>query len=608
MRKPFRERLQTGVILFDGGMGTEIYNRGVYINRCYDELNLTHRDLVTSIGRDYVNAGADVIETNTFGANRFKLEEHSLVDKLRDINLAGAQIAREAAGEDVYVAGSMGPLGVQIEPLGPLALEEAREAFREQAQALLEGGVDLFILETFTYPAEIHQAILAVRDICDLPLIAQITINDDGNSLTGADAEIIVAELDAMEPDVLGANCSVGPHVMLQFLERTRSLTERPFSIMPNAGKPRNINGRNLYMTTPEYMAEYAKLYIQSGANVVGGCCGTNPEHVRAMRRAVNALKPDEALRAIEVRHVEKPPEVEVLPLRDKSRLAHQLDQGRFVTMVEIVAPRGVSPAKQIDAARTMFFYGIDAINIPDGPRASARMSALSLAVQIQRAVGIETVLHYTCRDRNVIGIQSDLLGAWALGLRNILAITGDPPKLGDYPDATAVFDIDAIGLVNVINRLNHGLDIAGNPIGEPTAFHTGVGVNPGAYNMDKELSRLDWKVDAGAEFMITQPVFDLKVLESFLKRVEHIHIPVIAGLWPLTSLRNALFMNNEVPGCHVPDAIIERFRACATREEGQELGIAITREIFRELKSWVQGVQLAAPFGRVDVIPRVLE
>jgi homocysteine S-methyltransferase len=395
---------------------------------------------------------------------------------------------------------------------------------------------------------------------------------------------------------------------MLDALEELRTLTDIPLSVQPNAGLPQNIAGRNIYLTSPEYMAEYAKRFIQTGANIVGGCCGTNPTHIRSIRKAVQALQPS---KRIELKPaslaLDVPPEVKPYPLAEKSRLANKLAKKEFVTMVELVSPKGVSPLRELDKARKLAYHGIDAINIPDGPRASARMSALAMATLIQRNIGIETVLHIACRDRNVIGMQSDLLGAWALGLRNVLAITGDPPKLGNYPDATAVFDVDSIGLANVITRLNHGLDLAGNPIGEPTGFTIAVGVNPGAINLDEELKRLDWKIEAGAEYIITQPVFDIKIFERFMKRIEHVKVPLICGLWPLVSYRNAEFMNNEVPGASVPDEIMERMRKTSTKEEGFAEGIKIAKETFQQFKSEVAGVQMAAPLGRIDAVFDIL-
>ncbi len=609
MREQFLDRLARGVVLFDGGMGTEFYRRGVFINKCYDELNLSNAVLVEQVHRDYVQAGADVIETNTFGANPVKLAAHGLLDQLEEINRRGAEIARSAAGDDVYVAGSVGPLGIQMEPLGPLAREEAQELFARQIRALCAGGVDLFVLETFIYPDELEQAIQAVRACCDKPVIAHITINDDASSLTGARPAVLLSELIAMQPDALGVNCTVGPSVMLSWLEQVRALTDMPLSIMPNAGKPKNVDGRNIYLTSPDYLGTYAKRYIQAGANLIGGCCGTGPEHIRHMRNAISAYGFKTHEPVVPTETFEVPPDIHVLPKEEKSRLARRLTDGHFVTMVELVAPRGISAQNEIDKARRLFYYGVDVINIPDGPRASARMSAMAMATLIQREVGIETVLHYACRDRNVIGIQSDLLGAWAMGVRNILAVTGDPPKLGNYPDATAVFDVDAIGLVNIIDRLNHGLDIAGNPIGPPAGMHIGVAANPGAPNMDQELRRLDWKAEAGAEYIVTQPVFDLTVFHAFMRRIEHLHLPVIAGLWPLASLRNAEFMNNEVPGCDVPETIMERLRLHAdSKEAGRAEGIAIARETLQEMKESIAGVQISAPFGRIESVFDVLD
>jgi methionine synthase I (cobalamin-dependent)/5,10-methylenetetrahydrofolate reductase len=606
----FRDRLERDVIVFDGGTGTYLYEKGIFINTCYDELNLTNPDIVTEVHRDYLKAGADVLETNTFGANRFKLTSYGLEAKVHEINFRGAQLARNVAGDRAMVAGSVGPLGVPIEPLGKLSYDEAKEAFQEQVRGLLEGGVDLIVLETFSLLPELRQAIRAVRALSpDIPLMAQVTVNDDGNLLSGASLEAFVREIQQEKVDVLGLNCSVGPKSMLEALEELKSLTTLPLSVQPNAGLPQRIGGRNIYLASPEYLAEYAKRFIQTGAAIIGGCCGTNPEHIKAIRRAVQALRPTKRLDVAAGELVVRMPEtIRPYEQHEKSRLMNRLIKRQFVTLVELVSPKGVSPAAQVTKARRLHQFGIDAINIPDGPRASARMSALAMAVILQKEVGVETLLHFACRDRNVIGMQSDLLGAWALGLRNILAITGDPPKLGNYPDATAVFDVDAIGLTNLINRLNHGLDLAGNPIGDPTGFSIGVGVNPGAINLDEEIRRLDWKIEAGAEYMITQPVFDLRILEHFRKRISHISLPLICGIWPLVSFRNAEFMNNEVPGASVPANILERMRRTATKEEGFQEGVKIARETYEQVKSEVAGVQLAAPLGRIEGIFAMLE
>jgi len=610
MKENFLDKLQNRIMLFDGGMGTELYRKGVFINKCYDELNLSNPDMIKQVHEDYKNAGSDVIETNTFGANPVKLRHFHLADKVYDINFSGAKIAKEVAGDDLFVAGSVGPLGIQIEPLGPTSTDEARAYFKEQIKPLIDGGVDLIIFETFIYPEELKQAVTSAREIsADIPLIAQMTIDEDGTSLTGADPETLIKDLEGFGANIVGINCTVGPQVMLSWLDDVRKLTEMPISLMPNAGKPKSVDGRNIYLASPEYMAEYTKNFVLSGANIVGGCCGTGPSHIKAMRNAINALSPQLSRKRIELKSITALPEVEKVPLEKKSRLSRRLVEGHFVKFVEIVAPHGVSAANEIDKAREMYFSGIDVINIPDGPRASARMSALALALQIQRDVGIEAVLHYVCRDRNVIGIQSDLLGAYALGIKNILAITGDPPKLGNYPDATGVFDVDAIGLVNILHRLNNGMDIAGNPIGKPTGFLIGVGVNPGAINLNEELRRLDWKVDAGAEYIVTQPVFDIRIFENFLKRIQHIKIPLIAGIWPLTSIRNAEFMNNEVPGCSVPEAVLHRLRKVEeSKDKSRQEGIDIVRETLGSIKSSISGVQISAPFGRVQTVLDVME
>ncbi len=608
--KSFRERLGKEVIIFDGGVGTYLYKKGIFINTCFDELNLTQPDLVRSVHADYFNAGSDVVETNTFGANRLKLAAYGLENQVREVNMKGVELARLEAKGKALVAGSVGPLGVQIEPLGKMSFDEAKMIFKEQIGALLEAEVDLVVLETFSFVAELIQAIRATRELNqEIPLVAQVRMDDDGTLIGGGTLESYVQEVSPYPIDVIGLNCSVGPKSMLEALEILRKLTPLPISVQPNAGMPQRIGQRSIYMASPEYIGEYAKRFIQTGAAIIGGCCGTHPAHIRAIARAVRALQPTR--RSEETTAdltITTPAKVKPYSAREKSRLANKLEKSQFVTMVELVSPKGISAVKQVEKARKLSHFGIDAINIPDGPRASARMSALALAVIFQREIGIETVLHFACRDRNVIGMQSDLLGAWALGIRNILGITGDPPKLGTYPDATAVFDVDAIGLVNILSRLNHGLDLAGNEIGDPTGFSIGVGVNPGAINPDEELRRLDWKIKAGAEYMITQPVFDPALFERFVKRVEGVGIPLICGIWPLVSYRNAEFMNNEVPGASVPKDILERMCKTTTKEAGFEEGVKIARETLDQIRPHTAGVQLSAPLGRVKAIFQILE
>ncbi|HSG27086.1 MAG TPA: bifunctional homocysteine S-methyltransferase/methylenetetrahydrofolate reductase, partial [Candidatus Krumholzibacterium sp.] len=548
MTSGFKRLLEEGVVLFDGAMGTMLYERGIFINRCFDEVNLSNPSLIESIHREYVDAGADVIETNTFGANRFKLKLHGYDDRLGEINAEGARLARNASGGQVLVAGAVGPLGIRIEPWGPTSNEEAEEAFAEQIEALVEGGIDLVILETFSDLNEIARGIKAARRFPGLPVIAQITLQKDGLGMYGTDPTESALRLSSWGADVVGVNCSVGPKIMLEAIEAMAEVVETPLSAQPNAGIPQNVDGRNIYLASPEYMGEYARRLAEAGAAVVGGCCGTTPAHTRAMRNCLHSVKPARHEIRAEI-SIPAPDDAEEVPVSEKSRLSARVSSGEFVRLVELLPPRGGDPSRIIESARMLARSGIDAVNIPDSPRASSRMSPLALAVLIEREAGVETVLHYCCRDRNILGMQSDILGAHALGLRNILIITGDPVRTGDYPDATSVFDIDSIGLTNLVHRLNVGKDIGGHGIGSSTSFFVGVGVNPGAADFDLEMERFHWKVEAGAEFAITQPVFDLEVFYRFLDRSRGMNIPVIAGIWPLTSFKNAEFMNNELPG-----------------------------------------------------------
>jgi homocysteine S-methyltransferase len=602
-------RIKQSPVLCDGAMGTLLYSKGIFINRSYDELNLSQPDLIRGIHHDYLQAGAEIIETNTFGANSFRLARHSLADKVRDINRTGARLAREAAKSfDVWVAGSVGPLGTRIEPLGKTSFQEARDAFREQIEALVEGGVDLLILETFGYLEEIHQAIQAAREVApSVPLVAQVTIDEDGNCLDGSDPETFAPKLAEWGADVIGCNCSVGPVAMLDAIERVRAATSLPLAAQPNAGIPRSVDGRNIYLCSPEYMASYARKFVAAGVRVVGGCCGTTPDHIRVMKSALRAGEARGKNTSAHVSGGPAPKATPALPLEKRSALGSKLARGEFVTMVEIVPPKGTDISKEVEGARFLKSVGVDAVNIPDSPRASARMSNQALSLLIQREVGIDAILHYTCRDRNVLCIQSDLLGAAAVGIRNLICITGDPPKMGNYPDATAVFDVDAIGLVNIVRSLNHGLDLGGNPIGTGTGFVIGVGANPGLTDLDEEIRRFEYKVEAGAEYAVTQPVFDLRLLENFLKHIEHCRIPVVAGIWPLVSVRNAEFMKNELR-VSVPDSILERMARAQTPELARAEGVAIAREMLIAARQMVQGAQISAPMGRYSSAVDVLE
>jgi methionine synthase / methylenetetrahydrofolate reductase(NADPH) len=602
-------RLKSSPVLCDGAMGTLLYSKGIFINQSYDELNLSQPDLIRSIHHDYLQAGAEIIETNTFGANSFRLERHGLRDKVHEINFAGAKLAKETAKSfDALVAGSVGPLGIRIEPLGKTSFQEAQDAFREQIAALLEGAVDLLVLETFGYVEEIHQAILAARELAPrIPLVAQVTVDEEANCLDGSTPGIFAPRLEEWGADVIGCNCSVGPVAMLDAIEQVRAATSKPVSAQPNAGIPRSVEGRNIYLCSPEYMASYARKFVAAGVRLVGGCCGTTPEHIRVMKSGLRATQARVRTSEAQVKTQSPPPVVASVPLEQRSRLGAKIARGEFVTMVEIVPPKGTNIEKELSGAKFLKSMGVDAINIPDSPRASARMSNQALSLLLQQLAGIEAILHYTCRDRNVLCIQSDLLGAAAVGIKNLICITGDPPKMGGYPDATAVFDVDAIGLVNIVHNLNRGLDIGGNPIGTGTTFAIGVGANPGVPNIDEEIRRFEYKVEAGAEFAVTQPVFDLSLLENFLRRIEHFRIPVIAGIWPLVSARNAEFMKNELR-VSVPDSILDRMNSAPSPEAAREEGVAIAREMLMSVQNMVQGAQISAPQGRYSSAVDVLE
>jgi homocysteine S-methyltransferase len=669
----------SAIVVFDGAMGTMLYAKGVFINQCYDELNVRSPALVRGVHDEYVQAGAEVLETNSFGANRAKLAQYGLESQVAELNRRAAQLARDAAGEDRLVAGAVGPLGVRIEPYGPTSRDEARALFREQMTALAEGGADCFIIETFADLDEMEQAVLAARDVDPgMPVVAQMTIGVDCLTPYGVPPDEIARSLDRFGADVIGLNCSVGPQTILDAIERMTPVTRRKLVAQPNAGMPREVGGRSMYMASPEYMATYGRHLILAGAKVVGGCCGTTPAHIRALAESVRSLAPRHPRRhdsaaastgaavdadvaqptgqgnepggapgAVTPGHAtlqesagggrlsrvlarsatasgpgtsagvapkggsgysDTAVGVPATPFAERSRWAAKLAAGTFVTSVEIVPPRGVDATRTLTDVGALRRAGVDAVNVPDGPRAQSRMSAVLISILIQQQVGIEAVTHYCCRDRNLLGMLSDLLGASAMGLRNLLLITGDPPKMGPYPDATAVFDIDAIGLTNLAFRLNHGLDPGGNEIGEPTKFALGVGVNPAAMDAEHELRRFEWKVEAGAEYAITQPVFDVAQLARFLGAVQHLHIPVIAGIWPLVSVRNAEFLANEVPGVTVPEAVIQRMRRASERSKEHAIaeGIAIAREMLDQVRADVQGAQVSAPFGKVDLALQV--
>src|ERR1700733_8882486 len=613
MTNRLREIFGTRNVLCDGAMGTSLYARGIFINRCYDELNLSQPELVRNVHEEYLQAGAEIIETNTFGANALRLQRYGFADRVVEINRAGAEIARKAVNQradkqsgKAWVAGAIGPLGVHLEPLGKTSLEEARAAYAEQIRGLAEGGVDMLLIETVSALNEAEQAILAARSVAPaLPVLVMVTVDEDANCLDGSSAETAAAKLTEWGADAIGCNCSVGPATVLTAIECMASATDLPLIAMPNAGMPRAVDGRNIYLCSPEYMASFARKLIKAGVQFVGGCCGTTPSHIRSMKSSLRAMGAQEVHHG-QVKQAPVASEIQPAPLAERSRLGGLIAEGTFVTMVEMVPPKGLDCNRELEGARMLVQNGVHIINVPDLSRASPRVSAQSLCIQIQQQTGMETLLHYTCRDRNLLSIQSDLLGASSIGLKNILCLTGDPPKLGNYPDATAVFDVDAIGLVNIVRRLNHGLDLGSNPVGVSAGVTIGVAANPGLPDMDNEIRRFAYKVEAGAEYAITQPVFDLKLLEAFLKRIEEFRIPVIAGIWPLTSLRNAEFMKNDLR-VSMPDEIMTRMQKADTPDRARAEGIQIAREMLAAARPMIQGVQVSAP-GRSLIAIEILE
>ncbi len=609
MPEPLLDHLADAPLVGDGAMGTALYAKGVYINRCYDEVNLTAPELVRAVHADYVRAGAELLQTNSFGANPVKLERHGLDDQTEEINRIAAELAHAESGGKAHVVGSMGPLGIRIEPWGPTSVAEAQALFHRQARGLLDGGVEAFLLETFGDLTEVQAAMNAIRDLApDLPLMVQMTVDRSGCSLYGTPPEQFGGRLHAWDADVIGVNCGVGPHTMLEVLQRLREVTDKPLSVQPNAGPPRQVDGRTMFLCSPDYLEKFARRFMEAGARLLGGCCGTTPDHIRALAKAVKRGRATVTPRPAHRAPLKEVHGVEPLPLGERSALGRALAENEHPVLAELLPPRGCDPQKVLAKAAALKELGVTGINIPDGARASARMGHLALAALIQREVDVPPVLHYCCRDRNMMGMQADLLGAAALGIRDVLLITGDPPILGDYPDATAVFDVDAIGLTNIVNRLNHGLDMGENPTGGSANFVIGVGLNPTSSQMDREVSRYHWKVDAGAEYAITQPVFDVDALDRFLDLLGENRIPILAGIWPLTSLRNAEFLNTEVPGCRVAKAVLDRMADAGDAEKQRRVGVEIAVEMIEAVRDRVEGIQVSIPFGRVAVVRELLD
>ncbi len=599
------------VVLADGAMGTMLYQSGVFVNTCFDELNLSNPKLVSKIHAQYVEVGVDFIETNTFGANEVKLARYGLAEQTEKINAAGVELAKQTAGNRVLVAGAIGPLARELALFNQISQNQATDAFKRQANALAEAGADFIILETFSNTDELLIAIEALRSAAPLEIVAQMTTTEQNETIYGEKIDHAIARIaDRPEVTAVGLNCSVGPSAMLSALELTRAVTDKPISVQPNAGLPRQVEDRMLYMSTPEYMAEYAKRFYEKGAKIIGGCCGTTPEHIRQIVNAVRSIdKAATSKMRLSTITVEKPAAAEIkeTPLPEKSKLGAKLASGEKVTTIEITPPKGLDIEPILEKARLCAEMGIDAINIPDGPRASSRLSPMVTAVKIQQSANIEAILHFCCRDRNLIGMQSDILGANAIGLRNMLVITGDPPKMGDYPQATGVFDMDSITLAGVIRNLNRSIDLGGNRFSPPTSLVIGVGANPVATDIKREIEKFKQKVMSGAEFAITQPVFDAGTLFRFLEAIEAFRIPVIAGIWPFTSLKNAEFMANEVPGVVVPPRLLERMSKAKTQQDGRKIGVEIAIELIEQIQPCVSGFAVSAPFGNVKLALAVL-
>ena len=613
-RPDLRAILRERVLVLDGGMGTSLHERGVSFRDCFEQVNLDRPQLVRDIHRAFLDAGADAVQTNTFGANRVRLSAHHLESSLEVILDAAAALAREAAGPHRLVLGALGPLGAEMEPIGRLSRQEVRAAYRELV-ARLAPNVDGITLETFNHVQELVEAVRGAREATDLPILAFLSVNGRGETSHGTPAADGAVLVEQAGPDVIGFNCSTGPRAVLDAALAAMPEVSLPFGAKPNAGVPREMDGRVFYENDPDYFARFARRFLIAGGRVIGGCCGTTPEHIRALARAARMGQAQDASSrpaSVGARtprlHVRDKAPMKALPLAERSALGAALAAGSCPVSVELVPPRTPDMTQVCAAARELQAAGATVINLPDGPRASARISNLAASAIIQRDVGIEALPHFCCRDRNLLGMQSDLLGAAALGLRNLLVVTGDPPYQGNYPEVTAVFDVDSIGLCNIVDQLNHGLDLGGNPFGAQTSFCYGAAFNHSALDTERELARFEWKRKAGVDFFITQPVFDAAQLLEIQARLPQPHPPILAGVWPLRSLRNAEFLHSEVPGVHLPMSVLERMEQADARGKAAEEGLLIASEIIAALAGSVQGFQIAAPFNRIDAVLPLLE
>jgi methionine synthase I (cobalamin-dependent)/5,10-methylenetetrahydrofolate reductase len=610
----FRNLLQQQVpILTDGAMGTMLHAGGVPLEACFDAANLLHPDVVSGIHRDYIEAGAQIIETNSFGANRFKLAIHGLEGQAAQINRASVQIARQAildSSKEVYLAGSVGPLGVRLAPFGRVAADEARQAFREQMEALLAAGVDLLLLETHTDLHELREAIQAARDLGDIPIVACVTFTRDDRTLLGDTPRRVAGFLDDLGVDAIGANCSSGPAQLLRILGEMRAAAPGSrLCVMPNAGWPETISGRVMYPATPEYFRNYAVAFCEAGATIIGGCCGTTPEHIAHMHAALENLgEPC-------LPEVFAPPALEAVSIAPEpikpTRLSKSLASGRFIISVEMDPPRGLSPHKLIAGAHLLAEAGADTINVADSPMARMRMSPWAVCHLIQQEVGIETVLHFPTRGRNVLRVQGDLLAAHALDVRNIFIVMGDPTEIGDYPEAMDDYDVVPSGLIQLVKQnFNSGIDLAGSEIGDATSFFVGCALNLTPHDVDREIRLLNKKINAGADFALSQPIYDASAAQNLIQRYSdqfgEIGIPLIAGVLPLFNHRHAAFLHNEVPGINIPAPLLERISASGENATAEGLEIAL--ELIGSLSPLVQGIYIMPPFGRYELAAEIIE
>jgi homocysteine S-methyltransferase len=614
VRSAFFDRLATGTpILFDGGMGTQLYAQGVPYERCFDELNLRQGDLVQAVHRAYIAAGAEVIETNTFAANRVRLAAYGLAGRVRDINFRGVKIAREAreiSGESVFLAGSVSSIGQPLAPVGTITPEEARAIFKEQIEALLEAGVDLLVLETFSSPLELREAVRAARSVsADLPIVAEVSVDEDGNTLAGATPREVVEALEALHVDALGVNCGVGPQAALDAIQQMRPLTRTPLSAMPNAGNPTTQGGRQIYVSTPEYFADYARRFAEAGVAIIGGCCGTTPAHIAAMRNVLPrtaAATVSVVTPAAQPRRVPETADGAPEPVvDDASPLARKVRAGEFVISVEVDPPRGINPNKMLQGAALLKNAGVDCVDIGDSPMARVRMSCIAFAALCEQRVGVETLIHFTTRDRNLMALQSELLGAHALGIRNVIALTGDPPQMGSYPTASGVWDVKAPGFIRIIKQLNQGVDWAGNSIGRPTNFLIACAVNPMAEDLEFELDWYHQKVEAGADFAITQPLYDLAQLDRFFSRVPNPPIPTVVEIMPLQSYRHAEFCHNELAGVVIPHEHLSRMKEAG--ERGIDVGFQLAHQFLLDVFDRVDGALLVPSFHRYEMVAELV-